>query len=222
MKACGSPRIKICCIQSLDEAWLAVRHGASALGLVSRMPSGPGVIDEALIAELARATPPGVTSVLLTCEQEPRAIVEQQRRCRASALQLCDTLESEGYPLLREELPGVRIIQVIHVTGREALDEAVAVAPLVDALLLDSGNPRLAVKELGGTGRTHDWTISREIRERVDCPIWLAGGLRPENVAEAIAEVGPFGVDICSGVRINGRLDAGKLERFVRSCRASA
>ena len=214
------PRVKICCIASVQEAWLAIRHGASALGLVSAMPSGPGVIGEPLIAEIAAAVPPGVASFLLTSEQEPAAIVAQQRRCRANTLQLVDRLPTEAYAALREALPGIALVQVVHVMGPEALAEARQVASQVDAILLDSGNTRLPVKELGGTGRTHDWRISAAIREAIDIPLYLAGGLRPENVAEAFAQVRPFGLDVCSGVRTDGRLDPAKLAAFMAAAGA--
>jgi len=192
----------------------AVEHGAAAVGLVSEMPSGPGVIGEDLIAEIAARVPPAVATFLLTCRQDADSIVAQQRRCRANTLQLCDRVPREVYRELRAELPGVSLVQVVHVTGEESYEEALAVAPHVDALLLDSGNQSLAVKELGGTGRTHDWALSRRIREAVDVPLFLAGGLTPANAAEALRGVGPFGLDVCSGVRTDGRLDADKLKRF--------
>ena len=110
---------------------------------------------------------------------------------------------------------------MIHVTGAESLEEAVAVAPSVDAILFDSGNPSLAVKELGGTGRRHDWGLSRIIREQVSVPIFLAGGLNAENVGEAIRAVEPFGLDLCSGVRNEGKLDREKLSRFFEAVRAA-
>ncbi len=209
-------RVKICCIGSADEARLAVRYGASAVGLVSEMPSGPGVIDEGLIAEIAGVVPPGVSSFLLTCKQDVGGIVAQQRRCRTSVLQLCDRLLAGTYEDLRAALPGIGIVQVVHVTGEEAVDEALAAAPRVDALLLDSGNPRLPVKELGGTGRRHDWRVSRRIRDLAGVPVYLAGGLSADNVAEAVEQVGPFGVDVCGGVRTDGRLDEARLAAFVR------
>jgi phosphoribosylanthranilate isomerase len=214
VEASPTPRIKICCISSLEEAWAAIRAGASALGLVSSMPSGPGVIPEPLIAQIAAAVPPPIATFLLTCSQDARDIIAQQRRCRTNTVQLCDRLTAGSYADLREALPGVSLVQVIHVTGEESLEEALSVAPHVDALLLDSGNQSLAVKELGGTGRVHDWSISRRIREQVRIPVFLAGGLRPENVGEAIRQVGPFGLDLCSGVRTEGRLDSEKLARF--------
>lgn len=207
-------RVKICCIGSPEEARLAIDYGASALGLVSEMPSGPGVIAEELIARLARVVPPGVASFLLTSRQDSAAIIAQQRRSGVNTVQLCDRLESGSYRELRAALPGIAIVQVVHVRGPEALDEALAVAAEVDAILLDSGDQRLPVKELGGTGRTHDWAISRAIREAVDVPVFLAGGLNADNVAEAIRQVRPFGVDVCSGVRTNGALDETKLARF--------
>lgn len=178
------------------------------------MPSGPGVIADERIAEIARVVPPGVAAVLLTSRQEPAAIIAQQRHARVNTLQLVDELPLAAYPVLREALPGVSLMQVIHVSGWRSLDEALAVAPHVDAILLDSGNPTLAVKELGGTGRVHDWQVSRAIREQAPVPVFLAGGLNAGNVAEAVQAVGPFGLDLCSGVRTDGRLDTGKLGAF--------
>jgi phosphoribosylanthranilate isomerase len=214
------PRVKICCIRDRDEAELAVRYGASAVGLVSAMPSGPGVIDDRTIAEIARVVPPGVASFLLTSRQDVPGIVEQQRRLRPTTLQICDRLTEGSYGKLREALPGVGIVQVVHVTGPESVEEALALGDAVDAVLLDSGNQRLAVKELGGTGRCHDWALSRRIREESRVPVFLAGGLRADNVADAIAQVAPFALDVCSGVRTAGRLDERKLGAFFEAVAA--
>lgn len=208
------PRIKICCIGSLAEAELAIRYGAAALGLVSSMPSGPGVIDESLIAEIASRVPPPIATFLLTSKQDVDSIIEQQRRLRANTIQIVDRLERGSYSDLRAALPGISLVQVIHVNGEESVEEAISLAPQVDAILLDSGNQALAVKELGGTGRTHDWTLSRKIRDSVTVPIFLAGGLKSGNVAEAVRAVEPFGLDLCSGVRTDGRLDEMKLASF--------
>jgi len=208
------PRVKVCCIASVEEMRAAVECGASAVGLVSAMPSGPGVIDEELIAEIAARVPPTVATFLLTCRQDADSIVEQQRRCRVNTLQLCDSVGRGVHTELRARLPGVSIVQVVHVRGDESLEEALSVAPHVDALLLDSGDQSLAVKELGGTGRTHDWRVSRSIVEASPAPVFLAGGLKAENVSEAVEAVRPFGLDVCSGVRTGGRLDEEKLKRF--------
>jgi phosphoribosylanthranilate isomerase len=186
------------------------------------MPSGPGVISEELIAEIAATIPPGVDSFLLTCAQDVETVVGQQQRTGASVLQLCDSLLHGSYADLRTALPGIRIVQVIHVTGPESLVEALAVAPHVHALLLDSGLPTLPVKQLGGTGRVHDWAVSRQIRERCGVPLYLAGGLRAENVQAAVREVHPFGLDLCTGVRSAGKLDEAKLSRFVSAVYAAA
>lgn len=216
MDRSSKPRVKICCISSIEEAWIAIGCGASALGLVSEMPSGPGVISEDLIAEIAAIVPPSVSSFLLTSKQDVSSIIEQQRRCRVNTIQICDHLVEGTHQDLRKELPGVSIVQVIHVTGEESIEEAVRAAADVDAILLDSGNQSLAVKELGGTGRVHDWTISRKIRERISAPMFLAGGLKPDNILEAVEEVGPFGLDMCSGVRTDGILDEKKLSELFK------
>ncbi len=215
MKATHIPRVKICCIGSVEEARMAVEAGASALGLVSRMPSGPGVISDELIAEIAATVPPAIGTFLLTCRQDIDEIIAQQHACRTNTIQICDHLVRGTHRELKWALPGIAVVQVVHVTGPESIDEAVAVAPNVDAILLDSGNQKLAIKELGGTGRTHNWTLSREIRERIDVPLFLAGGLTPGNVGQAITDVAPFGIDICSGVRTGGKLDPAKLAQFI-------
>ena len=222
MKRTRTPRIKTCCISSVEEAALAIECGATAVGLVSNMPSGPGVISEDRIAEIASTIPPAVGSFLLTSKQDAESIVAQHPRCRTNCIQLCDRLTVGSHRDLKSALAGISIIQVIHVTGGESIEEAIAVAPLVDALLLDSGNQSLVVKELGGTGRIHDWTLSRQIREQVNIPIFLAGGLSHHNVRQAIEEVGPFGLDVCSGVRTKGNLDRTELARFFEAANTAA
>jgi phosphoribosylanthranilate isomerase len=214
-------KVKICCIKSREEALLAVRYGASALGFVSAMPSGPGPISEDEIAEIIPHVPPGIATFLLTSRQDADSIIAQQRKTKANTLQLVDAVHLDVYPGLRKALPGVTIVQVIHVAGIEVLEEASTVEPFVDALLLDSGNPRLAVKQLGGTGRVHDWNVSRKIREASSLPVYLAGGLRPDNVVNAIRSVQPYAVDLCSGVRTNGDLDEAKLSTFFRQVAAA-
>jgi phosphoribosylanthranilate isomerase len=208
------PRVKICCISSIEEAQTAIRFGASAIGLVSEMPSGPGVISEELIGEIAQSIPAGIDTFLLTSKQNPEAVIAQQKKTHVNTIQLVDAFPLSGYTILRQTLLGIRIVQVIHVYKEKSIQEAAAIAPYVDAILLDSGNPSLATKELGGTGRTHDWSVSRRIRDCVNVPIYLAGGLKPENILEAIEFVHPYALDVCSSVRINGYLDKQKLAAF--------
>ncbi|GAB3761863.1 phosphoribosylanthranilate isomerase [Spirosoma pomorum] len=208
--------LKVCCISSLEEARLAVRAGADALGLVGKMPSGPGVIDDSLAAQIVQVTPPPIATFMLTSETEPNAIVDHQRRVGANTIQLVDAVAPGVYVQIRSALPAIKLVQVIHVVDERNVDEALhAVEEGIDALLLDSGNPTLAVKELGGTGRVHNWQISRQIVEQASVPVFLAGGLSLNNVRDALEQVQPFGLDICSGVRTNGRLDEAKLSAFV-------
>ena len=201
-------------MSSLEEVALAVRYGADAVGLVTAMPSGPGVISDEVARELAAHVPPAMGSFVLTSRQSAAGLIAQQRAIGGNTLQIVDTLTDGTYQELRAALPGISLVQVVHVQDEASLDEARALASEVDALLLDSGNQRLPVKLLGGTGRTHDWTISRRIVAEVKKPVFLAGGLGPENVRDAVAQVQPFGVDICSGVRTAGRLDERKLAAF--------
>ena len=210
------PRVKICCISSVREAAVAIAHGASALGLVSDMPSGPGVVSDALIAEIIATVPPPIGTFLLTSARAAEAIIAQQVRMRPTTLQLVDHLAADVHLALRDALPGITLVQVVHVEDEDSVDYALRAAPTVDALLLDSGCRKAPVKELGGTGRTHDWSLSRRIRDGAGKPVFLAGGLRAENVGDAIRAVAPFGLDLCTGVRTNDALDPVKLATFMR------
>ncbi len=214
-------RFKICCIASIQEAQMAIDAGASALGLVGHMPSGPGVISDQLIAEIAKNVPPPIATFLLTSETDPQRIIDHYRRCRTTAIQLVDLPAKGSWEILRNELPGIKLVQVIHVTDESSIQQAVNAAPFIDALLLDSGNPDLQIKELGGTGRTHNWQLSSKIVESVKSPVFLAGGLNATNVSEAIKAVKPFAVDVCSGVRTNGKLDTQKLNTFAKMIRVN-
>jgi phosphoribosylanthranilate isomerase len=218
----ASPRIKICCIMSVEEAQLAIAAGASAVGLVGRMPSGPGVIEDGQIAEIAAAVPPPVATFLLTSETTADGIIDHVHRVGTNTVQIVDAVEPSVYDRIRAALPRLKIVQVLHVSGVAVIDEARRLAPLVDAFLLDSGNPTLAVKELGGTGRVHDWDVSRRLVAGVGRPVFLAGGLRIDNIARAIETVRPFGLDLCSSVRSDGRLDPVKLQAFFAAAHQSA
>jgi phosphoribosylanthranilate isomerase len=210
-------RIKICCISSIAEAGMAMRYGASAIGLVGRMPSGPGPIEDELIKQIAVTIPPPIATFLLTCETSAAQIISHHKRTFTNTIQLVDELPAQDYATIKEAIPAIKLVQVIHVIDEGSVEEAIKVAEHADAILLDSGNPKLAIKELGGTGRVHNWNLSRKIKESISIPIFLAGGLNAGNVKQAIDEVDPYGVDVCSGVRTDGKLDENKLKAFVES-----
>lgn len=208
------PKVKICCISSKEEANLAIQYGAAAIGLVGPMPSGPGIIDNSLIKEIASTIIPPTATFLLTSETSASGVIAHHYQAPTTTIQMVDTLQEGTYQEIKAQLPTIQLIQVIHVLNEVSIQKALQVAPYVDALLLDSGNPNLAIKELGGTGRIHNWELSRKIREAITIPLYLAGGLHAGNVREAIETVQPYGVDLCSGVRTDGRLDEDKLRAF--------
>ena len=210
-------KVKICCISSITEANLAISYGASAIGLVARMPSGPGPIKDELIKQIAITIPPPIATFLLTCETSAEQIINHHKRTFTNTIQLVDELPEKDYAIIKEAIPAIKLVQVIHVIDEGSIEEAINISKHVDAILLDSGNPKLAIKELGGTGRVHDWKLSRKIKESIKIPLFLAGGLNSENVRQAIDEVAPYGVDVCSGVRTNGSLDKSKLKAFFES-----
>ena len=208
------PKIKICCINSISEAKIAIRYGADAIGLVGKMPSGPGPIEDELIRSIAITIPPPIATFLLTCETSAEQIIAHHKRTFTNTIQLVDELSEKDYAIIKEAIPAIKLVQVIHVIDEGSVEEAIKVSKHADAILLDSGNPKLTIKELGGTGRVHDWKLSRKIKESIKIPLFLAGGLNASNVWQAIDEVEPYGVDVCSGVRTNGLLDENKLKTF--------
>jgi len=210
-------RIKICCISSIEEAKTAIGCGADAIGLVAKMPSGPGPIPDELIWQIAQSVPPIIGTFLLTSETSAEEIIMHHQRTHTNTIQIVDLLSVGTYSQIREALPSVKLVQVIHVIDSNSVDLAVRLSNSVDALLLDSGNPNLKIKELGGTGRVHNWNLSRQIQDNAKCPVILAGGLNPENVRKAIEEVQPFAIDVCSGVQTNGALDRNKLSSFIKN-----
>ena len=210
-------RIKICCISSIGEAKMAIEHGADALGLVGKMPSGPGPIPDELIAVIAKTIPPPLASFLLTSEQSSKNIIQHVLRTGTNTVQIVDELTEGAYHEIRDALPYLKLVQVIHVIDEESIEQALRVQDDVDAILLDSGNPKAEVKTLGGTGNVHNWEISRELVKAVKIPVFLAGGLNSNNVKKAVEIVKPFGVDVCSGVRTNDLLNAEKLTAFIKA-----
>ena len=214
-------KIKICCIASVEEAAMAIAHGANAVGLVAKMPSGPGPIADELIADIAKTIPAGIESFLLTSEQSSQKIIDHVNKTGTTTVQIVDELSEGKYEHIREALPKLKIVQVIHVMNEEAIEQALLLQAYVDYFLLDSGNPKAAIKTLGGTGNTHNWEISRELVKAVKVPVFLAGGLNAGNVSEAIQKVQPHGVDICSGVRTDGKLHKQKLADFIGAVQLS-
>ena len=210
-------KVKICCISSIEEAKLAIGHGAAAIGLVGRMPSGPGIITDELIHSIAKTVLPPIHSFLLTSETTAEAIIEHHNKVNTTTIQIVDALSGREYHKIREAIPNVQLVQVIHVLDEGSIKEAIEISEFVDAILLDSGNPNLPTKVLGGTGKTHNWDLSKKIREEISLPVFLAGGINKDNIKKAIEHVQPYGIDLCSSVRTNGQLDESKLEELFKA-----
>jgi phosphoribosylanthranilate isomerase len=210
-------KVKICCISSIEEASIAIAHGAAAIGLVGRMPSGPGIITDELIHSIAKTVLPPIDSFLLTSETTAEKVIEHHKKVNTTTIQIVDALTDRQYHKIREAIPHVKLVQVIHVLDENSIQEAIEISEFVDAILLDSGNPNLSTKVLGGTGKTHNWDISKKIRENISIPTYLAGGINKDNIRMAIDHVQPYGIDLCSSVRNNGQLDERKLEELFKA-----
>lgn len=210
-------KVKICCISSIEEAALAIGYGAAAIGLVGRMPSGPGIITDELIHSIAKTVPPPIDSFLLTSETTAEKVIEHHKKVNTTTIQIVDALTDRQYHKIREAIPHVKLVQVIHVIDEKAIQEAIEISEFVDAILLDSGNPNLSTKVLGGTGKIHNWDLSKKIRENISIPTYLAGGINKDNIRNAIEHVQPSFIDLCSSVRTNGQLDERKLEELFKA-----
>jgi phosphoribosylanthranilate isomerase len=213
--------VKICCITSINDAASAVAAGADALGFVSQMPSGPGVIRDEIIRAIVATVPRHIDTFLLTNKTDAESIASQARDCGVSTLQLVIAVAPEVHRQLAETLPNVRRVQVIHVEDRSAISMIARYESFVDAFLLDSGKPSATTPILGGTGTAHDWAVSAAFVAATTRPVFLAGGLNSNNVGAAIQRVQPHGIDVCSGVRTHDALDAVKLSAFITAARGS-
>lgn len=204
-------RVKICCISSVEEARMASAAGADLLGLVGPMPSGPGVVTLSEARAIAEAAPPTSQPILLTSSETASAVAEDATVAGVKAVQVVRHIPASEARALSES--GLHYLQVIHVEDRGILDLMDLYSEHCSAFLLDSGRP--GKEELGGTGRVHDWALSAEFCRLSPRPVYLAGGLHPGNVARAVEQVRPAGVDICSGVRSDGQLDPALLSAYM-------
>ena len=215
-------RVKLCGIRSRSDLAVALSAGADALGfIVGARHRTEDELTPAAAAELVALLPPFVDSVMVTHLQQASPILELIRQVGATTLQLQDGIAPQELQAIRTAQPGVKLIQAIHVgdgnAANQAMAAAIAAEPLVDALLLDSRT----ADRIGGTGQTHDWSVSRRIVERIGKPVILAGGLRPENLRAALETVGPAAVDVNSGLEdATGAKDPQRAEAFVRICRS--
>jgi phosphoribosylanthranilate isomerase len=213
--------VKICGIQSFEEARAALGCGATALGfLVGLTHKAEDGIDATTAHGIVRHLPAGAEAVLVTHLRDPGRVAELAAFVGTRAIQVHDDMAVPDLRRLRALAPpGVRLLKAVHVTGEDALGHALGYAAVADALVLDSRT----ADRLGGTGRTHDWAISARVVAAVaPLPVYLAGGLRPENVAAAVARVRPAGVDANSGVEDeSGRKDPAKMREFVARAMAA-
>jgi phosphoribosylanthranilate isomerase len=206
--------VKVCGIRSWEEADAALDCGATALGfLVGLTHRAEDGIGEAEARAIVRRLPGHAEPVLVTHLLDPERVAELAASIGARTAQVHGDMTAADLRRLRALAPGARLLKAVHVTGDDALGHALSYAPDADALVLDSRT----ADRLGGTGRPHDWSISARIVDAVaPLPVYLAGGLRPENVVEAVARVRPAGVDVNSGVEdTNGRKDTAKMRAFV-------
>lgn len=211
------PLLKVCCISSISEALLALEKGADFLGLVGPMPSGPGILSLEDIKVIVRAIPEDAKTILLTSETDAEHIATSVKSLGVKAVQIVRELPVNVLSKIRSLLPETIILSVVHVIDESSIEIAKSYEGISDYILLDSGKPSKGI--LGGTGAVHNWDYSKQIVAELNIPVFLAGGLNPNNVRNAVDQVKPAGVDLCSGLRTNDKLDAAKLNAFVNNLR---
>lgn len=214
-------RVQIAGVSSLEEALAAEEAGAAALGFTVRLPSGfHDGLTEAKARSIIAVVPPFITTVAITYVDNAREAIDLSRYLGVGVLQLHGPFPDGDLPMVRAALPHIKIVRAVHVTGREAIAEARALARRVNAIILDTFDPETGKK--GATGTTHDWNISREIVATIQAPFILAGGLTPENVVEAIQTVRPWAVDVHTGVENpDGTRNFEKLREFIRRAKSA-
>ena len=202
-------RVKICGITRATDLSAAVEAGSDAIGLISGVDVDTHrELDPANAADLAAAAPPFVTTTLVTMPSSPAAAVDIARTVAPDALQLHADFDADEIGYVRAETD----TQVILAVGHDDHGRARALDDAVDALLVDSTSEAGG----GGTGTTHDWEATSRLARELTSPVVLAGGLTPENVAEAVKTAEPFGVDVASGVELeSGMKDHNAVARFV-------
>lgn len=212
-------RVKVCGISRVEDALAAAEAGADAVGCLVGLEHGsPDRVEPATARAVFSVLPPFVSKVLVTHRIKLGEVSDLVRETGATVVQLHGDFPLVAIPALREAVPYVSIVKCVHVTGEDSVAAARAAARVADAVLLDTK----VRGRIGGTGKTHDWSISARIVEASSKPVILAGGLNPDNVADAIARVRPYGVDANSGTRgTGGSKDHAKLRAFVANARAA-
>ena len=209
------PRVKICGMTLLEDVMAAATAGADGVGfLVGLDYASEDGLQPTAAANLVRRTPADILTVMVTHASTPARVEALVNEVRPRVVQVHCPFASPDLPRLMNTFPDVSWIRAIHVENEDSVDKALRAAEVFDALLLDTRSG----DRLGGTGKTHDWKISRRIRETIDKPVILAGGLTPDNVADAIRTVRPHGVDVNTGIsERRGVKSAPRVAAFIRN-----
>ncbi|OGG73833.1 hypothetical protein A3A40_00270 [Candidatus Kaiserbacteria bacterium RIFCSPLOWO2_01_FULL_54_20] len=208
-------RVKICGIKNIEDARAAYEAGADELGFHVALDGGRSPLTPESAAEMIRMLPGGVSSVVVTSATQPAQLIEIAGKTGARILQLYGDVTVETMREIKQAVPYMELWKVLNVSYESSIAKAKEYKGAADAIALDTLNKETGAR--GGSGKTHDWNISKKIVESVSIPVVLAGGLTPENVAEAIATVSPAGVDVNSGVsNPDGSKDIEKVRAFIK------
>jgi phosphoribosylanthranilate isomerase len=209
-------RIKICGVRTVEDAMKCVDSGADAVGML--LAPSPRRIPAEQARDIVESLPPFVTPVIVMMPSAAEEAIEAARAISPGALQLQGDEPPEMLVKIKRALPGVRLIKAVHVGGGDELVKARLYENVADAILLDTVSP-----ERGGSGQTHDWSVSKKVVASIKKPVVLAGGLTPYNVAGAIKAVRPYAVDVASGVEAEGRIkDMALINTFIRNAREAS
>ena len=193
-------KVKICGIRRREDARLAIDRGADAIGvLVGQQHPSPDFISAELASCILRDLPPFVSGVLVTHVDQPKDLLGLIKQVKPSAVQIHSAMPPDALAAVRRHHPELPLLKVVHANGPNPIATIRAYAGLINGVVSDSCNP--ATGQVGGTGMPHDWAVSAQLARQGGLPLILAGGLTPNNVAAAIAQVSPWGVDVNSGVK---------------------
>lgn len=223
----GEVRVQIYTMQSVTEAESVAALGVDHVGVTPSDRGLPGEVGLPLAAEICAAVAGVASSVALTVDVDIGAIQTMVRAVKPDIVHLCGppgAVDPAAVDELRRDLSDVAVMQAVAVTGPEAMDVARSYEDVADYLILDSVAP--GIPGVGAAGTVHDWEVSAAIVADVGLPVVLAGGLSPDNVAEAVTVVDPWGVDSLTHTsRPDGvggfRKDLDLVSRFVAAARST-
>ena len=210
--------VKICANKTIEEAQMCLNAGADVIGiLVGQEHSSTDFVNKETAKEICDYVNKRCNVSLVTHLTNADEIIELTKFIGNNIIQLHSNIEEREVKKIVNALPNIKLVRLIHISTDGQIATNISKMKYADFYLLDSFN--LKTNQVGGTGFTHDWNKSRELITKLNKPTFLAGGLNPDNVKIAINQTNPYGVDVNSGCKVDGKKNAEKVLKFVKNAK---